>query len=120
MIGNSIFGLQFHDVALPKFYLQFGKDFENVKLKQSIFNVSALGVEYKFENEKDIVILEDGKEIKLSETSSAIQAKIELAANRIAVHIVCNLSTKANQKKEDIVEDFINKYSITPKFYTKA
>lgn len=48
------------------------------------------------------------------------QAKIELATNRIAIHIVCNLSTKANQKKDDIVEEFIKKYSITPKFYTKA
>lgn len=78
MIGNSIFGLQFYDVALPKFFLQFGKDFENVKLRQKLFNVPALGVEYKFENGKDIVILRNGKELKLNETSSAIQANLPL------------------------------------------
>lgn len=78
MIGNSIFGLQFHDVALPKFFLQFGKDFENVKQRQKLFNVSTLGVEYKFENGRDIVILKNGKKLELSQTSSAIQANLPL------------------------------------------
>ena len=31
--------------------------------------------------------------------------------NQIQIHIVCNLSTKANQKKDEIIEDFIKQYS---------
>ena len=47
------------------------------------------------------------------------QSQITLTSDKIAIHIVCNLSTKANQKKDEIVESFISKLSITPKFYTK-
>lgn len=35
------------------------------------------------------------------------------------VHIVCKLGTKANQRKEEIAEDFREKYLISPKFYTQ-
>ena len=57
-------------------------------------------------------------------TISLIIAKFKKAGkvfniNKIAVHIICNLSTKSNQRKDEIVEDFVKKFSIVPKFYTK-
>lgn len=78
MIGNSVFGLQFHDVTLPKYFLQFGKDFESARLKQKLFNIGTLGVEYKYENGRDLVVLKNGKQLELSQTSSAIQANLPL------------------------------------------
>jgi len=78
MISESLFELNLNDSSLPKYFLQFGKDFIVAKKTQSVFNLPLLDVEFTSEDGKNRVILPSKRSFLLDETSSAIQASLPL------------------------------------------
>ena len=73
---NAIFAV---GTTLPKIFYYFGQRFSVAKNNKSIYNYThVLGVEYKYVNSKDIIVLSNGKEILISEASSAINSGIPL------------------------------------------
>lgn len=121
MIGGSVFGLQVHDVALPKFFLQFGSKFELVKPLQKRFDIRVLDVHYEYKDNKDIVILKSGDTLELKETSSAIQATLpllmileDLRPHSIAVIEEPELNCFPDLQKK-LIEHLVNKFSINYK-----
>jgi energy-coupling factor transporter ATP-binding protein EcfA2 len=77
MINESLFELTESQSSLPGYFLQFGRDFTIARNKQQQFQISALGVEYKFENGENRVYF-GNQSLLLQETSSAIQANLPL------------------------------------------
>lgn len=78
MISESLFELNLADSSLPKFFLQFGRDFMIAKKTQNVFNLPLLDVEFTYAAGENRVILKDHKSLLLEETSSAIQANLPL------------------------------------------
>ncbi|WP_090105189.1 AAA family ATPase [Chitinophaga sp. CF118] len=78
MISESLFELTLEQSTLPKYFLQFGKDFTLARKNQKTFNLPILNVEYEYKDGKNLVIIKGNDPLQLDETSSAIQANLPL------------------------------------------
>jgi predicted ATPase len=78
-LANALYSLMLNDVSLPKLFLRFGDKFQKGRQRKEIFSFkNILGVEYKYINDRDIVILPSGEEILMQEASSGVQGAIPL------------------------------------------
>jgi predicted ATPase len=78
-LANALYSLMLNEVSLPKLFLRFGDKFQKGRQRKEIFNFkNILGVDYKYVNDRDIVVLPSGEEILMQEASSGIQGTIPL------------------------------------------
>lgn len=79
LLKNSINALAALKVPVTNWFFLFGQQLMNSKLAKTIYDYShILGVKYKYVNEKDVIVLNNGKEINMEEASSAIHSAIPL------------------------------------------
>ncbi len=78
MISESLFELTLEQSTLPRYFLQFGRDFTIARKEQDIFNLPILQLEFEYRNGRNFVILNNNQSLLLEETSSAIQANLPL------------------------------------------
>ncbi len=78
LISQSIFSLTINKIPLPESITQFGAKFENARQKLTEFKSVIQDVVYKFENGKDIIAVNEGITLALSESASGFQALIPL------------------------------------------
>lgn len=79
LLKGSLHAISLTSTTLPKLFHFFGQKFDNAKIKKPIYNYNhILGVDYKFENGRDVIIMKNGKEISILEASSAINSAIPL------------------------------------------
>lgn len=79
LLKNSINALAGLKVPISKWFFIFGQHLTNAKLSKQVYDYNQiLDVKYKYFNESDIIVLKDGKEIKIEEASSAINSAIPM------------------------------------------
>ena len=77
-ISESIFGLISSKVSLPKWFLDFGAEFEKARKAIKTFSIEFLNVSYEFDDRSDYVKLENNTKLRLSQASSGLQSVIPL------------------------------------------
>ncbi len=78
-LSNSLFALLETESNLPILLTRFGNRFQSSKIKQNTFLFSKfIGVDYKYENGVDVIVLENGEKVLLTNASSGIQSVIPL------------------------------------------
>ncbi|WP_025142478.1 AAA family ATPase [Pedobacter jeongneungensis] len=77
-LSQSIFSLINNDVSLPKWLLDFGNKFEIARRDVRNLEVDFLNAKYSFKDGVDMVELENGHTIRLSQASSGVQSIIPL------------------------------------------
>jgi predicted ATPase len=75
---NSLSGLLTAKIALPENLLDFGRAFEQARKTEKNYILPFLGVEYRFENNVDIIKLDNESIIKLSKAASGIQSTLPM------------------------------------------
>jgi predicted ATP-dependent endonuclease of OLD family len=79
LLKDSINAIAAVGARLPKMFFYFGQTFLNAKKAKKIYNYTdILDVKYKYVDENDIIILNNGNEILIEEASSAINSGIPL------------------------------------------
>lgn len=80
LLSNEVlFSLTAINQGLPGYFANFGQLFSRLKkTKESFDFTDTLEVEYKYENDLDKIKLSNNKQIRMSDTSSAIQTNIPL------------------------------------------
>jgi predicted ATPase len=78
MISESLFELTLEQSTLPRYFLQFGRDFTIARKEQNIFNLPILKVEFEYREGRNFITLDNNESLLLEETSSAIQANLPL------------------------------------------
>jgi len=78
MISESLFEITLEQSTLPRYFLQFGRDFTIARNEQNIFNIPLLNIEFEHKDGKNVVNLRNSQSLLLEETSSAIQANLPL------------------------------------------
>ncbi len=67
------------EADLPPYFIRFARLFSRFKKRTPEFDFSnLLGIKYQYKNERDIIVLPNGKEIDIKEASSALQTNISL------------------------------------------
>jgi predicted ATPase len=77
-LSQSIFSLITNDIALPKALTEFGSKFEIARRDSKSLSVKFLDITYKYVDGEDIIEMNNGESIKLSQASSGIQSTIPL------------------------------------------
>jgi AAA15 family ATPase/GTPase len=77
-ISKSIFGLMSNNVSLPKWFIEFGAEFEKARNSVKKFSIDFLNVSYEFRESQDYVKLENDTIVRLSQASSGLQSVIPL------------------------------------------
>jgi len=78
-LSNSLFSIIREDIALPKCLTDFGAQFEQARNNLNNHKLDILNIEYKFENNKNIIHLPNSqKELQLTQVSSGMQAVIPM------------------------------------------
>jgi len=109
--SQSIFNFLSNDINLPKWLVEFGAKFEKARTTLNRFKIDFLKAHYVFSNGIDLVELDNGNVIKLSQASSGMQSVIPLM-------LVVQHNTNANKKEDDlfvIEEPELNLYPSTQK-----
>lgn len=107
-LSDSLYSLLANDVVLPKLFLKFGGIIERARRYSPKIDIKTLSVTYLRDNNQDW-ILQNGKKIKISHTSSGIQTSIPLF---LAIH----QEHGVDYLKNFIVEEpELNLYPITQK-----
>lgn len=78
VISGATWGLMSNNIALPKYVIDFGSQFELARINNSKLPIDYLDIQYKYDGGIDKVILTDNKEIKLSVSASGFQSIIPL------------------------------------------
>lgn len=78
VISGATWGLMSNNIALPKYVIDFGSQFELARINNSELPIDYLDIQYKYDGGIDKVILNDNKEIKLSVSASGFQSIIPL------------------------------------------
>ncbi|WP_428653390.1 AAA family ATPase [Runella sp.] len=78
LISQSFFSIAVNKIPLPESIAQFGSKFEGARQKLTEFRSVLQNVVYKFENGKDVIIVDDNITINLAESASGFQALIPL------------------------------------------
>ena len=78
-LSNSLFSIIKDGIALPKCLTDFGANFEQARNKLKTHKLNILNIEYKFENNRDIIHLPKCREdLLLTQVSSGMQAVIPM------------------------------------------
>jgi energy-coupling factor transporter ATP-binding protein EcfA2 len=93
--SQSIFNLLSNDLALPKWLVDFGANFERSRLVLNRFRIDFLNAYYVFSNGNDFVELDNNITIKLSQASSGMQSAIPMT-------LVIEHFTSTEKKKDDL------------------
>ncbi len=76
---DSLFALIQAGAALPYLFTRFGNKFQRARKELTQFDYSnIIRVNYSYKNNKDVILLSNGKELPLHESSSGIQSAISL------------------------------------------
>jgi predicted ATPase len=78
VISGATWGLLSNNIALPKYVIDFGSQFEIARSNTSELPIDYLDIQYKYDAGIDKVILNNNKEIKLSVSASGFQSIIPL------------------------------------------
>ena len=79
LLKNSINALAGLKVPITKWFFFFGQRLLNAKLAKGLYDYTQiLDVKYKYINDEDIIILKNGKEIKMEEASGAVNSGIPM------------------------------------------
>jgi predicted ATP-dependent endonuclease of OLD family len=78
VISGATWGLMSNNIALPKYVIDFGSQFELARINNSELVIDYLDILYKYDSGMDKVILRNNKEIKLSVSASGFQSIIPL------------------------------------------
>lgn len=78
VISGATWGLMSNNIALPKYVIDFGSQFELARINNSELLIDYLNILYKYDSGVDKVIMRDNKEIKLSVSASGFQSIIPL------------------------------------------
>jgi len=78
VISGATWGLMSNNIALPKYVIDFGSQFELARINNSELLIDYLDILYKYDSAVDKVIMRDNKEIKLSVSASGFQSIIPL------------------------------------------
>lgn len=79
LLQNSLHSIALSSTTLPKLFHLFGEKFDNAKTRKHIYDYNdVLRVRYKYENGRNVIIMENGGEINIGEASSAINSAIPL------------------------------------------
>ncbi|MEO8853860.1 MAG: AAA family ATPase [Ginsengibacter sp.] len=79
LLKNSINALAGLKVPITELFFFFGQHLMNAKLAKGLYDYTPiLGIKYKYVNDSDIVILKNGKEIKMEDAASAISSGIPM------------------------------------------
>jgi hypothetical protein len=78
VISGATWGLMSNNIALPKYVIDFGSQFELARINNSELLIDYLDIQYKYDGGIDKVVLNDKKEIKLSVSASGFQSIIPL------------------------------------------
>ena len=108
-ISESLFGLSNNKIALPQCIIDFGTLFENHRKTTPNLNIDFLNIKYANKNNSDKIILDKKTEIKLSESSSGIQALVPML---VILDGTCKFS---NNSTFVIEEPEINLYPLNQK-----
>lgn len=78
-IADSLFALIETQTSLPKLFLRFGDKFIKARKNKKTFDYkNIIGITYTHKENKDIIILPNGKEVPILESSSGFQACVTL------------------------------------------
>ena len=75
-----LFNLILNKVPIPKHILSFGAELEKINLKEIDLDFLQKKLKYKSIEGEDIIIIENGQAIKLSESASGIQSVVPILA----------------------------------------
>jgi predicted ATP-dependent endonuclease of OLD family len=114
-ISQSIFGLISNDIGLPKWFLDFGAEFEKARNTIRKFSIDFLKVDYEYNESQDIIKLPNAVTVRLSQASSGLQSVIPL------ILVIQNNTTKEDSKKDMFVieEPELNLYPSSQKELTE-
>lgn len=109
ILAQSLFNLLRNEVDIPVFVKSFGDKYElNRKIFRTL-DIPGLNLQYSFQGNEDKIILENGKQIHLAESSSGIQSITPLS-------VVVEAARQENGKHLFIVEEpELNLYPTTQK-----
>jgi predicted ATP-dependent endonuclease of OLD family len=113
LVSGAFFNLANNNVPIPKNILTFGAAFERARSELPELEIDFLGIVYKYENNQDRIYLKPGQSLKLTESSSGLQAVIPLV-----VTIEANYRTQQGSHPGIlfvIEEPELNLYPITQK-----
>lgn len=99
IIANSIFSLTKNQVPIPNFLISFGELFEQARKSIKDILIKPLNIRYTFYQGNDWIILENGKQIRLQDGSSGIQALIPFYL------ILESFYKNGNGKKRTLLEE---------------
>jgi len=94
-ISSSLMGLINSDINLPKFFTQFGNNFEKARTEFNIYTIDFMGINYSFQNGLDLIFSKQNERILLSESASSIQSIVPM--------FLTVLSSSVNNKKNHFV-----------------
>ena len=86
IISTSLYNFLINEVDLPKFIKVFGNKFESSRRGGRAVNIPALNLKYSFSENLDKIVLENGKQIGLFESSSGVQSITPIAVILNAIH----------------------------------
>lgn len=112
VISGATWGLMSNNIALPKYVIDFGSQFELARINNSELPIDYLDIQYKYDGGIDKVILNDNKEIKLSVSASGFQSIIPLK-------LVIENTFKSGLINFIIEEPELNLFPITQKHLIK-
>lgn len=97
--SNSIFSLLKAGASIPDCIKDFGSLYEKARSQYKNVNIDILNIKVSFDNQGDkVYLMNENKELQLSQTSSGIQSIIPL-------WIVFNQYVKSNKKQMLVIEE---------------
>lgn len=93
--SQSIFNFLTNNISLPKWLIEFGAEFEKARTVLNRFKIGFLKAQYVFSNGIDLVEMDNGNVIKLSQASSGMQSVIPLM-------LVVQHNTNTTKKNDDL------------------
>lgn len=79
LLKDSLNAIAAAGASLPKLFYLFGQRLINAKKSKRVYNYTdVLNVKYRYSDDEDIIIMKDGKEIPIGESSSAVNSGIPM------------------------------------------
>jgi predicted ATP-dependent endonuclease of OLD family len=99
-ITQSIYNLFSNDISLPKWFINFGAEFEKARNSVRNLPIDFLNVSYEFDGSVDYIKLTNEDKLQLSQASSGLQSVIPLI-----LVIKYNTAIKSNSKNMFVIEE---------------
>ncbi len=108
VLVQSLFNLLKNEVFLPNFIKDFGDKYESSRKIVREVDIPGLDLKYSFSGNEDKIILENGKQIHLTESSSGVQSIAPLA-------VIIEAVSKSDKHLFIVEEPELNLYPTTQK-----